>query len=105
MTWVTWVGHEGVLVGGERDGHRHSCKDESEFRSRKLCQKFKQIYLGDDLDDFLQLVDKDVVGAFMATGEQFKGIDASSSKELSRSGRLQRTPWRAESTQRPSTWS
>jgi len=39
-----------------------------------FAQKFKKIYLSDDLDGFMQLVDEDAVWTFMATGEQFKGI-------------------------------
>jgi ketosteroid isomerase-like protein len=40
-----------------------------------FAQKFKKCYLTDDLDSFMQLVDKDAVWTFMATGEQFKGTE------------------------------
>jgi ketosteroid isomerase-like protein len=36
---------------------------------------FKKIYLGDDLDGFMQLFDNDAVWTFMATGEKFTGIE------------------------------
>jgi len=43
--------------------------------TESFAQKFKKIYLGDDLDGFMQLVDKDAVWTFMATGETFRGIE------------------------------
>ncbi|MGD0478594.1 MAG: nuclear transport factor 2 family protein [Terracidiphilus sp.] len=43
--------------------------------TESFAQKFKKIYLGDDLDGFMQLVDDDAVWTFMATGEQFRGIE------------------------------
>ena len=38
-------------------------------------EKFKKVYLGDDLDGFMKLVDRDAVWTFIETGEQFHGID------------------------------
>ena len=38
-------------------------------------EKFKKVFLGDDLDGFMKLVDREAVWTFMATGEQFHGID------------------------------
>jgi ketosteroid isomerase-like protein len=43
--------------------------------TESFAERFKKIYLGDDLDGFMQLVDKDAVWSFMATGEKFCGVD------------------------------
>ena len=48
---------------------------DSQHDTESFAQKFKKIYLGDDLDGFMQLVDKDAVWTFMATGEKFQGIE------------------------------
>jgi ketosteroid isomerase-like protein len=50
-------------------------KTEPNAATESFAQKFKKIYLGDDLDGFMQLVDKDAVWTFMATGETFRGIE------------------------------
>jgi ketosteroid isomerase-like protein len=42
---------------------------------RTLAERTQTIYLGDDLDGFMKLLDKDVVWTFMATGEKFSGIE------------------------------
>ena len=49
--------------------------EDTQHDTESFAQKFKKIYLGDDLDGFMQLVDKDAVWTFMATGEKFSGID------------------------------
>jgi steroid delta-isomerase-like uncharacterized protein len=49
--------------------------EDTQHDTESFAQKFKKIYLGDDLDGFMQLVDKDAVWSFMATGEKFSGID------------------------------
>jgi ketosteroid isomerase-like protein len=43
--------------------------------TESFARKFKKIYLGDDLDGFMQLVNKDAVWTFMATGETYRGIE------------------------------
>jgi len=48
---------------------------DAQHDTESFAQKFKKIYLGDDLDGFMQLVDKDAVWTFMATGEKFSGVD------------------------------
>jgi ketosteroid isomerase-like protein len=48
---------------------------DTQHDTESFAQKFKKIYLGDDLDGFMQLVDKDAVWSFMATGEKFSGVD------------------------------
>jgi ketosteroid isomerase-like protein len=40
-----------------------------------VIQKFRTPLPGDDVDEFMQLVDKDAVWTFMATGEKFRGPD------------------------------
>ena len=45
------------------------------YATESFAEKFKKIYLGDDLDGFMQLVDRDAVWTFMATGETFCGVD------------------------------
>ena len=47
----------------------------SQHDTESFAQRFKKIYLGDDLDGFMQLVDTDAVWSFMATGEKFQGIE------------------------------
>jgi steroid delta-isomerase-like uncharacterized protein len=47
----------------------------SQHDTESFAEKFKKIYLGDDLDGFMQLVDKDAVWTFMATGEKFQGTE------------------------------
>jgi ketosteroid isomerase-like protein len=49
--------------------------EDTQHDTESFAQKFKKIYLGDDLDGFMQLVDKDAVWSFMATSEKFSGID------------------------------
>jgi ketosteroid isomerase-like protein len=57
--------------------------------TESFAQKFKKIYLGDDLDGFMQLVDKDAVWNFMATGEKFCGIEQiRKAAEKSMAGRI-----------------
>lgn len=41
----------------------------------RFAEEFKKNLFGDDLDGFMKLVDRDAVWTFMATGEQFHGID------------------------------
>jgi ketosteroid isomerase-like protein len=57
--------------------------------TESFAQKFKKIYLGDDLDGFMLLVDKDAVWTFMATGKKFSGIDQiRKSAEKAMAGRI-----------------
>ena len=42
--------------------------------TESFAEKFKNSFLSDNLDGFMQLADKDAVWTFMATGEQFKGV-------------------------------
>ena len=49
--------------------------EDAQHATESFAQKFKKIYLSDDLDGFMQLVDKDAVWTFMATGENFRGIE------------------------------
>jgi ketosteroid isomerase-like protein len=43
--------------------------------SESFAETFKKVFLGDDLDGFMQLLDKDAVWTFMATGEKFRGVE------------------------------
>ena len=43
--------------------------------SGSFAQIFEKIYLSDDLDGFMRLMDKDAVCTFMATGERFAGTE------------------------------
>ena len=57
--------------------------------SEGFAMKFKEIYLGDDLDGFVQLLDKDIIWTFMATGEKFSGIEqVRKAAEKSMAGRI-----------------
>jgi hypothetical protein len=40
---------------------------DTQHDTESFAQKFKKIYLGDDLDGFMELVDKNAVWTFMAT--------------------------------------
>jgi ketosteroid isomerase-like protein len=54
-----------------------------------FAEKFKTIYLGDDLDGFMKLLDKDIVWTFMATGEKFSGLEqVRKAAERSMAGRV-----------------
>jgi ketosteroid isomerase-like protein len=62
---------------------------DTQHDTESFAQKFKKIYLGDDLDGFMQLVDKDAVWSFMATGEKFRGLDQiRKAAEKSMAGRI-----------------
>jgi ketosteroid isomerase-like protein len=62
---------------------------DTQHDTESFAQKFKKIYLGDDLDGFMQLVDKDAVWSFMATGEKFCGVDQiRKAAEKSMAGRI-----------------
>jgi ketosteroid isomerase-like protein len=62
---------------------------DTQHDTESFAQKFKKIYLSDDLDGFMQLVDKDAVWSFMATGEKFCGVDQiRKAAEKSMAGRI-----------------
>jgi ketosteroid isomerase-like protein len=43
--------------------------------TENFAQTFKKVFLGEDLEGFMKIVDKDAVWTFMATGEKFCGAE------------------------------
>lgn len=43
--------------------------------TESLAEKLKKAFLNDNLEGFLQMLDKDAVWTFMATGEKFSGVE------------------------------
>jgi len=57
--------------------------------TESFAQKFKEVFLGDDLDGFMKIVAKDAVWTFMATGEKFCGAEEiRTSAEKAMAGRI-----------------